>query len=92
MELARTCPIDVALSGHVHQFRVLDLDATRHVWAPTTWAVLTEQRQPTLGQKRCGLLELTLDARGASAPVLGEPDGLRQLMLGVTVADPFHDP
>jgi len=80
--------IEVVLSGHVHQYRHLELGATTHVWAPTTWAVLPDDSQPVLGAKRCGVLSLTLDTAGFEA-VLVEPDGIRQQTLGEDLADPY---
>src|SRR5262249_43387153 len=37
--------VPMVVSGHVHQYRVLDLEGRRHAWAPTTWAVLPEHVQ-----------------------------------------------
>jgi 3',5'-cyclic AMP phosphodiesterase CpdA len=86
--LAGAGAIDLVLSGHVHQYRRLDLGATTHVWAPTTWAVLAEESQPTVGIKRCGVLSLALDA-GQFDEALVEPDGIRQQTLGEDLADPY---
>jgi hypothetical protein len=33
-------PPALVMSGHVHQYRLLRLDGTDHLWIPTTWAVL----------------------------------------------------
>jgi 3',5'-cyclic AMP phosphodiesterase CpdA len=81
-------PIDLVLSGHVHQYRRLEMGSTTHVWAPTTWAVLPEDAQPTLGLKRCGILSLVLDA-GRFDESLVEPNGVRQQTLGQDLADPY---
>jgi 3',5'-cyclic AMP phosphodiesterase CpdA len=81
--------LDLVLSGHVHQYRVLDMQGTRHVWAPTTWAVLPEQSQPTFGQKRCGVVTLELDDSPVVKPQLVEPDGLVQLTLTENVPSPY---
>jgi hypothetical protein len=72
--------VDVVVSGHVHQYRVLDADSVRHVWAPTTWAVLPDDMQRVVGPKRCGVVTLELGAEPVVEPVLVEPDGLRQLI------------
>jgi hypothetical protein len=80
----------LVVSGHVHQYRELDLAATRHVWAPTTWAVLPDAVQPTLGIKRCGLLSLELKSDGQAAVELVEPDGIRQHTLRHDVPDPYE--
>jgi 3',5'-cyclic AMP phosphodiesterase CpdA len=80
--------IDLVLSGHVHQYRRLEIGATVHVWAPTSWAVLPEDTQPTLGVKRCGMLSLVLDA-GAFDEALVEPRGVRQQTLGQDLPDPY---
>ena len=50
------------LSGHLHQYRMMTLDSTDHLWVSTAWAVLPDQAQPVLGVKRCGIVSLTLTA------------------------------
>jgi hypothetical protein len=42
-------PPTLVLSGHVHQYRLLRLGRTDHLWVPTTWAVLPDHAQPVLG-------------------------------------------
>ncbi len=78
----------LVLSGHVHQFRVLDLGARRHVWAPTTWAVLPDEMQASLGTKRCGIVSVTLGADRPPEATLVEPDGIGQHTLTVDVPIP----
>jgi Calcineurin-like phosphoesterase len=39
-------PPALVMSGHVHQYRLLRLDRTDHLWVPTTWAVLPDHAQP----------------------------------------------
>lgn len=80
--------IDLVLSGHVHQYRRLEIGSTAHVWAPSTWAVLPEDAQPTLGVKRCGILSLLLEAGGFDEALV-EPDGVRQQTLGEDLPDPY---
>lgn len=45
-------PLALVATGHVHQFRLLRLDGTDHLWVPTTWAVLPDHARPVLGTKR----------------------------------------
>jgi 3',5'-cyclic AMP phosphodiesterase CpdA len=71
----------LVVSGHVHQFRSLEFDGTSHVWAPTTWAILPDSWQGTIGTKRCGVVHLELSGIDV-AHRLVEPDGLRQLVVG----------
>jgi 3',5'-cyclic AMP phosphodiesterase CpdA len=87
-ELAGDGGIDLVLSGHVHQYRRLEIGSTSHVWAPTTWAVLPDDDQPAIGTKRCGVLSLALD-EGGFDEALVEPDGIRQHTLGEDLADPY---
>ena len=72
------CPL--VLSGHVHQFRTSDIGGRLHVWAPTTWAVLPEYVQPTVGLKRCGALSIELDRHGIARVELVDFD-VAQLTL-----------
>jgi 3',5'-cyclic AMP phosphodiesterase CpdA len=87
-ELAGDGGIDLVLSGHVHQYRRLEMRCTTHVWAPTTWAVLPDVDQPIIGAKRCGVLLLALD-EGGFDEALVEPDGVRQQTLGEDLTDPY---
>ncbi len=82
------CP--VVVSGHVHQSRVINHDGRRHIWAPSTWAVLSEAAQRTVGLKRCGVLSLGLGSHGWVRTEMVEPAGLAQLTLGQDVPDPYH--
>jgi 3',5'-cyclic AMP phosphodiesterase CpdA len=83
-------PPALVMSGHVHQYRLLRLDGTDHLWAPSTWAVLPDQVQPTLGAKRCGIVSLDLASGTSPEPVLVEPDGIAQLTVGTDIPDPYH--
>src|SRR5262249_39060305 len=55
-ELLNARRLRIVLSGHVHQYRRLQIEGTTHAWAPTTWAVLPDTAQSVLGLKRCGIL------------------------------------
>jgi Calcineurin-like phosphoesterase len=83
-------PPALVLSGHVHQYRLLRLDGTDHLWAPTTWAVLPDHVQPVLGAKRCGIASLSLAAGTMQEERLIEPPGLEQLTVTVDLPDPYH--
>jgi len=78
------------ISGHVHQSRQLRLNGTRHVWVPTTWAVLPDSAQPVLGAKRCGLLSMTFGGDAPPEPSFHEPEGIRQLTQNVDIPDPYQ--
>ena len=80
--------VALVVSGHVHQFRVLDVDGVRHAWAPTTWTVFPEEMQATFGTKRGGVLAIDLEPHGPGEPRLVEPPGFRQLLLGRDVPTP----
>jgi len=80
--------VPVVLSGHVHQFRTLDEPGRRHVWAPTSWAVLPDSAQPVLGLKRCGAVSVELGDDAVTVDLV-EPDGLRQLTIGGNIPDPY---
>jgi 3',5'-cyclic-AMP phosphodiesterase len=83
-------PPALVMSGHVHQYRMLRLDGTDHLWVPTTWAVLPDQAQPVLGAKRCGIVSLTLATGTPAEQELIEPRGLEQLTLTIDLPDPYH--
>jgi Calcineurin-like phosphoesterase len=83
-------PPALVISGHVHQYRVLRLDRTSYLWAPTTWAVLPAHVQPVFGAKRCGVVSLSLSAGTLREQQLIEPPGLVQLTMGIDFPDPYH--
>jgi hypothetical protein len=83
-------PPVLVMSGHVHQYRLLRLDGTDHLWVPTTWAVLPDHAQPVLGAKRCGIVSLTLTTGAPAEQDLIEPQGLEQFTVGIDLADPYH--
>jgi 3',5'-cyclic AMP phosphodiesterase CpdA len=83
-------PPALVMSGHVHQYRLLRLDGTDHLWVPTTWAVLPDHVQPVLGAKRCGIVSLELSTGAPREQELIEPDGLEQLTVTIDLPDPYH--
>jgi 3',5'-cyclic AMP phosphodiesterase CpdA len=80
-ERARAAGVHTVLSGHVHQSRALQVDGVTQLWAPTTWAVLPEKVQRTIGAKRCGVMELELPDDGGLVHEVVEPDGMAQLVI-----------
>jgi 3',5'-cyclic AMP phosphodiesterase CpdA len=87
--LFRGAPPALVISGHVHQHRVLRLAGTEHLWVPTTWAVLPDRAQPTLGTKRCGVVTLELALGAPPRHDFVAPDGISQLTLGEDLPDPY---
>jgi 3',5'-cyclic-AMP phosphodiesterase len=83
-------PPALVMSGHVHQYRLLRLDGTDHLWVPTTWAVLPDHAQPVLGAKQCGIVSLTLTTGTPAEQEFIEPNGLEQLTLTIDLPDPYH--
>jgi Icc protein len=83
-------PPELVLSGHLHQQRLLQLDGTEHLWAPTAWAVIPDQGQRPVGAKRCGIAVLELGHTTPVWPQFVEPDGLMQLMLIRDIPDPYR--
>ncbi|MGH9289427.1 MAG: metallophosphoesterase family protein [Acidimicrobiales bacterium] len=83
----RAAPLVV--SGHVHQFRILEAGARRDVWVPTTWAVLPDRIQAPVGAKRCGVVSLTLTDDGRTRASMFEPAGIDQITLTEDIPDPY---
>jgi 3',5'-cyclic AMP phosphodiesterase CpdA len=79
----------VVVSGHVHQRLRHTRAGAIHEWAPTTWAVLPEHVQATVGEKQCGLLELTLHDDGRADVATLAPPGLRTFTIGQDAVDPY---
>jgi len=89
-DLLKVQPPALVISGHVHQYRLLRLDGTDHLWAPSTWAVLPDEVQPALGAKRCGIVSLEFAGGAPPQPKFAEPDGIAQLTLIRDLPDPYH--
>jgi hypothetical protein len=82
------CPL--VLSGHVHQHRTLRHGGRRHLWAPTTWAVLPEALQETVGLKQSGAMSLELGSADGVSVAFEVPPGLRQFTIGREIHDPYQ--
>lgn len=89
-ELSAGADVRLVLSGHVHQFLLDEKRRPCRVWAPTTWAVLPADRQPTYGVRRSGILSLTLLPGGGFGVERLEPRGMAQLTVGSDISDPYH--
>jgi len=87
-ERAKDAGAHAVLSGHVHQARALQVDGVPQLWAPTTWAVLPEDMQRTIGTKQCGLLELELPDDGDLAHAVVVPEGTTQHCINPEVPYP----
>ncbi len=83
-------PLALVISGHVHQYRRLQLAGTDHLWAPTTWAVVPDDVQPVLGTKRCGIASVTFTPAALPEATFAEPDGIVQVTVGEDIPDPYH--
>jgi hypothetical protein len=75
--------VRLVVSGHVHQWGVRRRSGRTSVWAPSTWAVLPEAVQPTVAEKRTGIVGLTLHDDGAVEVQLIQPPGFRELAIGL---------
>jgi 3',5'-cyclic AMP phosphodiesterase CpdA len=89
-ELARSRRIDLVLSGHVHQRRELHWDGATHLWVPTTWAVLPDTAQATVGIKRSGILAIEFTGTGEARHEFIEPDGMDQMTIATDIPDPYR--
>ena len=81
--------VPLVVNGHVHQGRGVDLGGRHHLWVPTAWAVLPEEVQPTLGDKRCAVIELELGPDGSWSADEVVPEGLAQLTVSVDLPNPY---
>jgi 3',5'-cyclic AMP phosphodiesterase CpdA len=79
----------LVVSGHIHQFCRHRTDGATHVWAPSTWAVIPDRFQPTIGDKVCGVVELVLHDDGICETELMLPYGIVQQAIVDDIADPY---
>jgi 3',5'-cyclic-AMP phosphodiesterase len=73
------CRPVVIASGHVHQYRSVLIEGTRHVWAPSTGFIIPDSHQPRYGEKEVGYVEHRFEPDGTHASLLVRPPGLRRL-------------
>jgi 3',5'-cyclic AMP phosphodiesterase CpdA len=79
----------LVVSGHVHQALRHRRAGLEQVWAPTTWAVLPDAVQSPVGDKQPGLVEVALHDDGGVEVTTPVPSGMRRLVLGVDIDDPY---
>lgn len=79
--------VELLVTGHVHQWRSVDVAGIRHVWAPSSWATLSDDYQPVIGDKTVGLVEIDLDRHDEAALVV--PSAVVQEVVGVTIPFPY---
>jgi 3',5'-cyclic AMP phosphodiesterase CpdA len=89
VELLRPLPGSLVVSGHCHQYAVHTTGGLTHLWAPTTWAVIPDRYQPTLGDKTCGLVELDLHDDGTIRTTFRQPRNLTHQTLIDDIPDPY---
>ena len=82
----------LVVSGHTHQFCRHRTDGVTHVWVPSTWAVIPERFQPTIGDKVCGVVELVLHDDGRCEVELILPYGIVQQAIIDDLPDPYQRP
>ena len=61
-------------SGHVHQHRHRRVGVVDHWWAPSTAFVFSDQRQPRLGAKRVGYVDLVFDGDEVAVRIVEPPE------------------
>lgn len=86
-ELVTGGDVRVVATGHVHQRASLLQDGIRVEWGPSTWAVLPESVQPTIAEKRVGLVEHELGETVVSRTVI--PATVGQFTIGVDFDSPY---
>ena len=80
-EMIESTNIELVVSGHVHQWRVVRLPECTHVWAPSTWATLPDGIGPRIGTKVTGMVELQLEHAAPPVARLVRPAGLSNLTI-----------
>jgi 3',5'-cyclic-AMP phosphodiesterase len=68
--------------GHVHQYRCIEIFATRHVWGTSTAFIVPDRRQPRYGVKEVGYVEHRLAPDGTHDNRLVRVPGVPTLDIG----------
>ncbi len=82
VELVRGSSVVLVASGHAHQHRTTVVEGRTWSWAPSTAFVMPPERQPLLGQRVVGAVEIVLDGSGATTRLV-RPDGIEDLVAPV---------
>ena len=91
LSLLEGLDLRLVVSGHIHQALEHERDGLRHVWAPSSWGVLPERLQRSIGAKRVGAVLLTLHDDGADVAQVRLP-GVEDVVIGTDVASPYPEP
>ena len=80
VDLLRGSSVVAVISGHCHQWRREQVDGRWWLWAPSCWAVVSDELQPLIGQKEVGLVEVELDQLDQARLV--QPLGIERHITG----------
>lgn len=64
LEMLGEANLRLVASGHVHQQRDYTFRGVRHIWAPSTSFVISDDKQERIGVKEVGLVEYTFQPDG----------------------------
>jgi 3',5'-cyclic AMP phosphodiesterase CpdA len=64
LDLLGIADVRLVASGHVHQRRDYTADGIRHIWAPSTGFIISDQRQERIGLKEVGLIDYRFQPDG----------------------------
>jgi 3',5'-cyclic AMP phosphodiesterase CpdA len=82
--------VRAVLSGHVHQRQVVvDGGGLHHVWVPSTWATMSDAKQPPIGEKRPGLATIDLGVGGSVDVTFTVPEAMTEAVIGETFPSPY---
>lgn len=81
--------VRLVASGHVHQFLDHEDGGVRHVWGPSSWAVLPDTLQEHVGEKWVGVVEYQFAADGSFDAAFIRPAGMRDVTGGVDFPSPY---
>ncbi|CAN5507350.1 metallophosphoesterase [soil metagenome] len=76
IEMLHAVDLRLVASGHVHQRRDYTWRHIRHVWAPSTSFVISDQKQDSIGIKEVGLVDYTFRPDGFEVRFVRAPGQL----------------
>lgn len=68
-------------SGHLHQFRMAQIDGVEHVWAPSTAFIVPDRYQHPFGCKKVGFVEHRLHEDGTHQSQLVTSPGATEISI-----------
>ena len=90
LALIRRYRVAAVCSGHTHQWLSVRDGGTAYYWAPSSAFVIPDSRQPVIGEKLVGFLELKLQTDGVEAELHSPAELIRHDIVALLGGAAMH--